>query len=53
MIHDRDLLIKGLIIGSALIGYKVALLNAICKRAKDIEEENDEVPLDEEEKGVD
>ena len=29
MIHDRDLLIKGLIIGSALIGYKVALLNLL------------------------
>ena len=39
MIHDRDLLIKGLIIGSALIGYKVALLNAIRKRAKDVKED--------------
>lgn len=39
MIHDRDLLIKGLIIGSALIGYKVALLSAIRKRAKDIKED--------------
>lgn len=39
MIHDRDLLIKGLIIGSALIGYKVALLNVIRKRAKDIKED--------------
>lgn len=39
MIHDRDLLIKGLIIGSALIGYKVALLNAIRKREKDVKED--------------
>ena len=39
MIHDRDSLIKGLIIGSALIGYKVALLNAIRKRAKDVKED--------------
>ena len=39
MIHDRNLLIKGLIIGSALIGYKVALLNAIRKRAKNVKED--------------
>ena len=39
MIHARDLLIKGLIIGSALIGYKVVLLNAIRKRAKDVKKD--------------